>query len=261
MKKRILSIVLAVLMLVSVLPISALAADVEPPIAETGVSTKISENTTGPKLEKSAQWVDEKAGIAEITIKVTGEQPTETTKKTDIVLVIDRSLSMTEDDNGRQRDWLKNAKQAAKAFAKKVLTGDPNVRIAVVAYAAKTINDWDFSSKLATVENNIDAINTNNVYYNGQWYANHNSLWSENWHGTNIQAGIHSARERLKKSDKDADKFMIVLADGAPNYRFTYKDWGIGTKFDLTDAQKRTYHINNLAGCSTRPAMRSIIMR
>ena len=225
MKKRFLSIVLAVLMLVGIMPISAIAADAEPPAAQTAVSTKTSENTTGPKLEKSAQWVDEKAGIAEITIKVTGEQPTQSTKKTDIVLVIDRSLSMTQND----RDWLKNAKQAAKAFAKKVLTGDPNVRIAVVAYAAKTINDWDFSSKLATVENNIDAINTNNG----------------NWHGTNIQAGIHSARERLKKSDKDADKFMIVLADGAPNYRFTYKDWGIGTKFDLTDAQKRTYHINN----------------
>lgn len=225
MKKRFLSIVLAVLMLLSVLPISALAADVEPPIAETGVSTKTSENTTGPKLEKSAQWVDEKAGIAKITIQVTGEQPTETTKKTDIVLVIDRSLSMTQND----REWLKNAKKAAKAFAKKVLTGDPNVRIAVVAYAAKTMNDWDFSSTLTTVEQRIDAINTDN----------------ENWHGTNIQAGIHSARERLKKSDKDADKFMIVLADGAPNYRFTYKDWGIGTTFDLTDAQKRTYHINN----------------
>ena len=241
MKKRFLSILLAVLMLVSVLPISALAADVEPPIAETGVSTKISENTTGPKLEKSAQWVDEKAGIAKITIKVTGEQPTQSTKKTDIVLVIDRSLSMTQND----RDWLKNAKKAAKAFAKKILNGDPNVRIAVVAYAAKTINDWDFSSDLATVEQYIDDINTNNVYYDGQWYADHDSWWSENWHGTNIQAGIHSARERLKKSDKDADKFMIVLADGAPNYRFTYKDWGIGTKFDLTDAQKRTYHINN----------------
>ena len=237
MKKRILSIVLAVLMLVSVLPISALAADVEPPIAETGVSTKTSENTTGPKLEKSAQWVDEKAGIAKITIKVTGEQPTQSTKKTDIVLVIDRSLSMTQND----RDWLKNAKKAAKAFAKKVLTGDPNVRIAVVAYAAKTINDWDFSSKLATVENNIDAINTNNVYYNGQWYANYNSLWSENWHGTNIQAGIHSARERLKKSDKDADKFMIVLADGAPNYRFgIFK--GKST-WSLTSKQAADYHI------------------
>lgn len=226
MKKRFLSIVLAVLMLVGIMPISALAADVEPPIAETGVSTKTSENTTGPKLEKSAQWVDEKAGIAKITIKVTGEQPTQSTKKTDIVLVIDRSLSMTQ----YGRDWLDNAKKAAKVFAKKVLTGDPNVRIAVVAYAAKTINDWDFSSKLATVENNIDAINTNNG----------------NWHGTNIQAGIHSARERFKKTgNKDADKFMIVLADGAPNYRFTYKDWGIGTTFDLTDAQKRTYHINN----------------
>lgn len=185
--------------------------------------------------------MDEKAGIAKITIKVTGEQPTQSTKKTDIVLVIDRSLSMTQND----RDWLKNAKKAAKAFAKKILTGDPNVRIAVVAYAAKTINDWDFSSDLATVEQYIDDINTNNVYYDGQWYADHDSWRSENWHGTNIQAGIHSARERLKKSDKDADKFMIVPADGAPNYRFTYKDWGIGTKFDLTDAQKRTYHINN----------------
>ena len=226
MKKRFLSIVLAVLMLVGIMPISAIAADAEPPAAQTAVSTKTSENTTGPKLEKSAQWVDEKAGIAKITIQVTGEQPTETAKKTDIVLVIDRSLSMTQND----RDWLKNAKKAAKAFAKKVLTGDPNVRIAVVAYAAKTINDWNFSSKLETVENNIDAINTNNG----------------NWHGTNIQAGIHSARERFKKTgNKDADKFMIVLADGAPNYRFTYKDWGIGTKFDLTDAQKRTYHINN----------------
>ena len=226
MKKRFLSIVLAVLMLVGIMPISALAADVEPPIAETGVSTKTSENTTGPKLEKSAQWVDEKAGIAKITIKVTGEQPTQSTKKTDIVLVIDRSLSMTQ----YGRDWLDNAKKAAKVFAKKVLTGDPNVRIAVVAYAAKTIDDRDFSSDLTTVQQHIDAINTENG----------------DWHGTNIQAGIHSARERFKKTgNKDADKFMIVLADGAPNYRFTYKDWGIGTTFDLTDAQKRTYHINN----------------
>ena len=230
MKKRFLSIVLAVLMLVGIMPISAIAADAEPPAAQTGVSTKTSENTTGPKLEKSAQWVDEKAGIAMITIKVTGEQPTETTKKTDIVLVIDRSLSMTRDDDRNRRDWLDNAKKAAKAFANKVLTGDPNVRIAVVAYAAKTIDDRDFSSDLTTVQQHIDAINTDNG----------------NWHGTNIQAGIHSARERFKKTgNKDADKFMIVLADGAPNYRFTYKDWGIGTKFDLTDAQKRTYHINN----------------
>lgn len=238
MKKRFLSIVLAVLMLVGIMPISAIAADAEPPAAQTGVSTKTSENTTGPKLEKSAQWVDEKAGIAKITIKVTGEQPTETTKKTDIVLVIDRSLSMTQND----RDWLKNAKKAAKAFAKKVLTDDPNVRIAVVAYAAKTINDWDFSSKLATVENNIDAINTNNVYYNGQWYADHDSLWSENWHGTNIQAGIHSARERFKSTgNKDADKFMIVLADGAPNCRFGI--YSASETWRLTSKQAADYHI------------------
>lgn len=225
MKKRFLSIVLAVLMLVGIMPISAIAADAEPPAAQTGVSTKTSENTTGPKLEKSAQWVDEKAGIAKITIKVTGEQPTQSTKKTDIVLVIDRSLSMTRDDYRNRRDWLDNAKKAAKAFAKKVLTGDPNVRIAVVAYAAKTINDWDFSSELATVEQHIDDINTNNG----------------NWHGTNIQAGIHSARERFKKSDKDADKFMIVLADGAPNCRFGI--YSASETWRLTSKQAADYHI------------------
>ena len=228
MKKRFLSIVLAVLMLVGIMPISAIAADAEPPAAQTAVSTKTSENTTGPKLEKSAQWVDEKAGIAKITIQVTGEQPTETAKKTDIVLVIDRSLSMTQDESRqpKARDWLKNAKQAAKAFAKKVLTGDPNVRIAVVAYAAKTINDWNFSSKLETVENNIDAINTNNG----------------NWHGTNIQAGIHSARERFKSTgNKDADKFMIVLADGAPNCRFGI--YSASETWRLTSKQAADYHI------------------
>lgn len=226
MKKRFLSIVLAVLMLVGIMPISAIAADAEPPAAQTGVSTKTSENTTGPKLEKSAQWVDEKAGIAKITIKVTGEQPTETTKKTDIVLVIDRSLSMTRDDYRNRRDWLDNAKKAAKAFANKVLTGDPNVRIAVVAYAAKTIDDRDFSSDLKTVKQHIDAINTEN----------------DDWHGTNIQAGIHSARERFKSTgNRDADKFMIVLADGAPNCRFgIFK--GKST-WQLTSQQAAAYHI------------------
>lgn len=226
MKKRFLSIVLAVLMLVGIMPISAIAADAEPPAAQTAVSTKTSENTTGPKLEKSAQWVDEKAGIAKITIQVTGEQPTETAKKTDIVLVIDRSLSMTRDDYRNRRDWLDNAKKAAKAFANKVLTGDPNVRIAVVAYAAKTIDDRDFSSDLKTVKQHIDAINTEN----------------DDWHGTNIQAGIHSARERFKSTgNRDADKFMIVLADGAPNYRFgIFK--GKST-WQLTSQQAAAYHI------------------
>lgn len=226
MKKRFLSIVLAVLMLVGIMPISAIAADAEPPAAQTGVSTKTSENTTGPKLEKSAQWVDEKAGIAKITIQVTGEQPTQSTKKTDIVLVIDRSLSMTRDDYRNRRDWLDNAKKAAKAFANKVLTGDPNVRIAVVAYAAKTIDDRNFSSDLKTVKQHIDAINTEN----------------DDWHGTNIQAGIHSARERFKSTgNRDADKFMIVLADGAPNYRFgIFK--GKST-WQLTSQQAAAYHI------------------
>lgn len=120
------------------------------------------------------------------------------------------------------------------------------MRIAVVAYAAKTINDWDFSSKLATVENNIDAINTNNVYYDGHWYADHDSWQSENWHGTNIQAGIHSARERLAESATGTNKVMIVLADGEPNWRFRYKGGEFNKKtFALTNQAAETWHIDN----------------
>ncbi len=55
MKKRILSIVLAVLMLVGIMPISAIAADVEPP--ESNITAV-----------KSAQWVEGREGEGMITI-------------------------------------------------------------------------------------------------------------------------------------------------------------------------------------------------
>ena len=82
MKKRILSIVIAVLMLVGILPISAIAADAEAP--ESNITAV-----------KSAQWVKgrEGEGIAKVTIQVSGKAPEEwtVTDPTDIVLVIDRS--------------------------------------------------------------------------------------------------------------------------------------------------------------------------
>lgn len=203
MKKRILSIVLAVLMLVGILPISALAADAEPP--ESNITAV-----------KSAQWVEgrEGEGIAKVTIQVSGKAPEEwtVTDPTDIVLVMDRSLSMDDKATSNDRyDKMTEAKNAAKQFAKKMLESD-KVRIAVVMYTktAQTVAESAqsaFSNAYATVESRINSITTKGV-------SSENS-------GTNIQAGIHAARELLKASTAN-NKIMIVLSDGQPNYSFPF---------------------------------------
>ena len=203
MKKRFLSIVLAVLMLVSVLPISAIAADAEAP--ESNITAV-----------KSAQWVEgrESEGIAKVTIQVSGKAPEEwtVTDPTDIVLVMDRSLSMDDKATSNDRyDKMTQAKNAAKQFAKKMLESD-KVRIAVVMYTkiAQTVkgqNQDAFSKQYATVENRINSITTEGV-------SSENS-------GTNTQAGIHAARELLKASTAK-NKIMIVLSDGQPNYSFPF---------------------------------------
>ena len=203
MKKRFLSIVLAVLMLVGIMPISAIAADAEPP--ESNITAV-----------KSAQWVEgrESEGIAKVTIQVSGKAPEEwtVTDPTDIVLVMDRSLSMDDKATSNDRyDKMTQAKNAAKQFAQKMLESD-KVRIAVVMYTktAQTVkgqNQDAFSNAYATVENRINSITTEGV-------SSENS-------GTNTQAGIHAARELLKASTAK-NKIMIVLSDGQPNYSFPF---------------------------------------
>ena len=203
MKKRFLSIVLAVLMLVGILPISAIAADAEAP--ESNITAV-----------KSAQWVEgrESEGIAKVTIQVSGKAPEEwtVTDPTDIVLVMDRSLSMDDKATSNDRyDKMTQAKNAAKQFAQKMLESD-KVRIAVVMYTktAQTVkgqNQDAFSNAYATVENRINSITTEGV-------SSENS-------GTNTQAGIHAARELLKASTAK-NKIMIVLSDGQPNYSFPF---------------------------------------
>ncbi|MDD6063299.1 MAG: VWA domain-containing protein, partial [Clostridiales bacterium] len=182
MKKRILSILLAVLMLVSVLPVTALAADVKPP--ESNITAV-----------KSAQWVEgrESEGIAKVTIQVSGKKPEESTvtDPTDIVLVIDRSESMDHKATRSDKDTkMAQAKAAAKQFAKKMLESD-KVQIAVVTYtktaqAIPTSTAIPFSGNYDTVGERIDSIKPDNG-------MNTNS-------GTNVQAGIHAARELLKAS-------------------------------------------------------------
>ena len=196
MKKRFLSIVLAVLMLLSVLPVTAMAAD----------RTTVNTAQNGIEATKTAKWVNEKEGIAEITITVKGEPPEVSTPEVDAVLVIDLSGSMN--DNNKLND----AKAAAKKFVDKFFgTSAPasykkSVRIAVVGY-----NGYAKAYADLTEAKNADTLYT--LFGSG-----YGSLSAGG--GTNIQDGIYRAQQILKNGRAGAKKVMVVLSDGEPTYSF-----------------------------------------
>ena len=196
MKKRFLSIVLAVLMLLSVLPVTAMAAD----------RTTVNTAQNGIEATKTAKWVNEKEGIAEITITVKGEPPEVSTPEVDAVLVIDLSGSMN--DNNKLND----AKAAAKKFVDKFFgTSAPasykkSVRIAVVGY-----NGYAKAYADLTSAKDADALYT--LFGSG-----YGSLSAGG--GTNIQDGIYRAQQILKNGRAGAKKVMVVLSDGEPTYSF-----------------------------------------
>lgn len=196
MKKRFLSIVLAVLMLLSVMPVTAMAAD----------RTTVNTAQNGIEATKTAKWVNEKEGIAEITITVKGEPPEVSTPEVDAVLVIDLSGSMN--DNNKLND----GKAAAKKFVDKFFGKDApasykkSVRIAVVGY-----NGYAKAYADLTEAKDADALYT--LFGSG-----YGSLSAGG--GTNIQDGIYRAQQILKNGRAGAKKVMVVLSDGEPTYSF-----------------------------------------
>ena len=208
MKKKFLALVLTLAMVLSLVPVTALATGATQPNIRN--SDPVTSNDGYVTLEKTAAAVEESDNdnTFEITLKATVRNGTQegTKTSTDAVLVIDRSASM-EDDR------INSAQEAAKQFAEVVLGSGANKenRIAVVSYAKKATTDTGLSSNLETVK---DAINFN---ANG---------------GTNIQAGIKAARDILQSSSAD-HKVILVLSDGAPTYSF--RAVGTATQTDCYD--------------------------
>lgn len=214
MKKRILSILLAVLMLVSVLPISALAAE-ESVVPQNVVTAEHG----GVKVEKRAEWTDEKNGKAKITFTLTGGTMTsQDIPVTDIVLVIDKSASMSK--NGSPK--MNNAKKAAVGFVNKFFgTGadqgyKDKVRIAVVSYSGSANTVVGLTNKINDLTSGI-----NNIKADG---------------GTHIQAGIHSAQQILDADKREkVKKLIVVLSDGEPTYSYAFTATGTFTGCTKTD--------------------------
>ena len=197
MKKKFLALVLTLAMVLSLVPVTALATGTTQPNIQNPNPVESQDGYV--KLEKTAAAVGESDNTFEITLKATvrnGKQEGPKTS-TDAVLVIDRSGSMKSEENG---DRITPAQDAAKDFASVVLGEGANTqnRIAVVSYEESATTNTELSSDLKTVK---DAINFD----------------AEG--GTNIQAGIKAARDILKNSTAN-NKVILVLSDGEPTYSF-----------------------------------------
>lgn len=157
------------------------------------------------KLDKDAAAVEGKENLWEITLGIQGKN-FETTS--DVVLVIDNSNSMYENDRMVQ------TKAAANAFVDALLTQDSATRIAVVVFndKVKQTGFYDYSNKEA-LKAYINAVSMN-----------------EDDGGTFTQLGIKTARDLLKSSASTGlNKNIVLLSDGLPTWSYLATGTATGT--------------------------------
>ena len=148
------------------------------------------------KLSKTATPVTGMVNTWDVTVRVEGK---DTTKTSDIVLVIDRSGSMG--DNNRMVE----AKEAARQFVSTLLPAgnDGNTRIAIVSFADKVSTDQKLTNDANKLNDAIDGLKADG--------------------GTFTQAGIRQAESILANSTADV-KNIVLLSDGKPTYSYDIKN-------------------------------------
>ena len=212
--KRALALVLALVMALSLVALPSFAEG-----EETGGGTESTQPVWPAegsiKLDKDAKAVEGQENLWEVTLGIQGKNYKTTS---DVVLVIDNSNSMYTEHSNYYDYWYEYdescrmyaTKQAAQAFAEKLLTEDSSTRIALVVYGTNVRSTTDFYDKntKADLISKIDAIGPESDSNNG---------------GTNQQAGIHAAQQLLD-SDSPAGnlKNIVILSDGEATFSYPF---------------------------------------
>ncbi|MGL5353805.1 MAG: vWA domain-containing protein, partial [Clostridium sp.] len=193
-------------------------------------------DTTDGKLETKKSASDYKDDKATITLDVLGKASKTQAKKADIVIIIDKSGSMS--------NKISEVQNAAKNFSENILNNsNGNVRIAVGSFnyvkidkpnqyplvdGSSSTMDTGFTSDLNAIKTTISSIKAGG--------------------GTNTQDGIWRAENILEQASPDANKYVVFFTDGLPTQ---WKNGGVGRDDDFLDsyfkaAQKEYY--NNFIG-------------
>ena len=238
MKKRLLAMMMAIVMVMTLLPTSALAV---------GGVGEPSETNSGAVFSKTA--TQDTNGNVKITLEAwaTG-QTVETTKQQplDIVLVLDQSGSMAYDFAGNPTRKNENRRQyamknAVNGFIDKVAenyTPDAAHRISIVTFdkGAKVLQDW------------TEVVGSGQKTLNDQIKG----LPNEPSGATNVAAGMAQAQTQLSNAQKDHKKVVVVFTDGVPTTQSDFSTEvatnAIATAKALKDAQTEIYTIGIFNG-------------
>ena len=157
----------------------------------------------GVTVEKTAVRHPDDPYYYDVTIEITADEIIAATPDTDVVLVMDTSGSMG--DNNK----IANAKAAAEAFCNTMLSDElaGKVRVGLVTFAG--------AAQLATRSPLVDSTQRDTLISTIRGLSPPTG-------GTNIQAGIKRAQEILEASDKpEANKVIVLLGDGNPTFSYT----------------------------------------
>ena len=185
MRKRVLSALMAVCLMLTLLPVSAFAAD------ESGMVFN--------------KRYDEESGTLTLEAWATGKEVTipGTSTPLDIVLVLDQSGSM-EDDFGRGTRQ-EAMKEAVTNFVDQVADNARDNRVEHQIGIVTFGDDAETLVKLQDAEENRDSIK-----------------WSVKWlperpeGATRVDQGMDEAADMLAGARKDSKKVVIVFTDGVP---------------------------------------------
>lgn len=132
----------------------------------------------------------------------------EVCRPSNIMLVIDTSISMNEVSSGKT--LIEIAKDSAKLFVNNVSKSSSYDfhKIGIVTFSNVPVLNSELKSVLLDYQEIITSIDSIQTTYAG----------------TNLPEGIIKASEELDKAPSDENKYIIVLSDGASNYRCNIDD-------------------------------------
>lgn len=233
MKKRVLSLAMALVMVFGLLPVTALAdgstvlsgakstAAYQYYDADGKVTT--ADGNWAVKMRKSAEATNDPTKF-KINLEVEAKDSKQIITETkavgaDVVLVFDASTSMDDAMDGSTR-WLQ-MKAAADTFITDFLAANENNRVSIVIYGGsnrsglptnhKTIQDWTKDADDAKDSYDYSYVKGDDglrdEYFNDD---------ETDYGATNCQAGFRGAAEQLKSATNPL-KYVLYLSDGEAN--------------------------------------------